>query len=57
MRTTNSTDPSVVGKALHSTTYKGVVGNYAYDAKGNMKQSTVTVYTFRNGAPTALASY
>lgn len=57
MRATNSTDPSVVGTALHSTSYKGVVGNYAYDAKGNMKQSTVTVYTFKNGAPTALASY
>lgn len=57
MRTTNSTNPSVVGTALHSTSYKGVVGNYAYDAKGNMKQSTVTVYTFKNGAPTALASY
>jgi ABC-type branched-subunit amino acid transport system substrate-binding protein len=57
MRTTNSTNPSVVGTALHSTSYKGVVGNYAYDAKGNMKQSTVTVYTFKNGAPMALASY
>lgn len=57
MRATNSTDPSVVGAALHSTSYKGVVGNYAYDEAGNMKQSTVTVYTFRNGAPTALASY
>ena len=57
MRTTNSTNPAVVGTALHSTSYKGVVGNYAYDAKGNMKQSTVTVYTFKNGAPMALASY
>ena len=57
MRTTNSTNPSVVGTALHSTSYKGLVGNYAYDAKGNMKQSTVTVYTFKNGAPMALASY
>jgi ABC-type branched-subunit amino acid transport system substrate-binding protein len=57
MRATNSTDPSVVGTALHSTSYKGVVGNYAYDDAGNMKKSTVTVYTFRNGAPTALASY
>ncbi|MGZ8289502.1 MAG: branched-chain amino acid ABC transporter substrate-binding protein [Telluria sp.] len=57
MRATNSTDPSVVGTAMHTTSYKGVVGNYAYDDAGNMKQSAVTVYTFRNGAPTALANY
>jgi len=57
MRSSNSTDPSVVGAALHSTSYKGVVGEYAYDEAGNMKRSTVTVYTFKNGAPSALASY
>lgn len=57
MKATNSLDPSVVGTALHSTSYKGVVGTYAYDAAGNMKQSAVTVYTFRNGVPTPLASY
>jgi branched-chain amino acid transport system substrate-binding protein len=54
---TNSTDPSVVGAALHSTTHKGVVGTYAYDAKGNLKTSTVTIYTFKDGAPVPLASY
>lgn len=57
IRATNSTDPSVVGTALHSTSYKGVVGNYAYDDAGNMKKSTVTIYTFRNGALAPLASY
>lgn len=57
MKATNSIDPSVVGTAMHSTSYKGVMGNYAYDAAGNMKQSAVTVYTFKNGAPVALATY
>ncbi len=57
MKATNSIDPSVVGTALHATSYKGVVGNYAYDAAGNMKQSAVTVYSFKNGVPTPLASY
>lgn len=57
IRSTNSTDPSVVGAALHSTSYKGVVGTYAYDDAGNMKKSTVTIYTFRNGALAPLASY
>ena len=57
MKAANSTDPSVVATTIRNTSYKGVVGTYAYDDKGNMKQSTVTVYTFRNGAPAALASY
>ena len=57
MKAANSTDPSVVSAIMHNSSYKGVVGNYAYDDKGNMKQSTVTVYTFKNGAPAALASY
>jgi len=57
MRKTNSLDPSVVGVALHSTDYKGVVGTYAYDDKGNMKKSAVTVYTFKDGQPVPLASY
>ena len=56
MKAANSIDPSVVGAAMHNSSYKGVVGTYAYDAAGNMKQSAVTVYTFRNGAPVALAS-
>jgi branched-chain amino acid transport system substrate-binding protein len=34
-----------------------VVGNYAYDAQGNLKKTTVTVYTFTNGALAPLASY
>jgi branched-chain amino acid transport system substrate-binding protein len=57
MRNANSLDPSVIGAAMHASSYKGVVGNYAYDDAGNMKQSSVTVYTFRNGVPAALASY
>ncbi|MES2015313.1 MAG: branched-chain amino acid ABC transporter substrate-binding protein [Pseudomonadota bacterium] len=57
MKAANSLDPSVVAVAMHASSYKGVVGTYAYDAAGNMKQSAVTVYTFKNGAPVALASY
>jgi branched-chain amino acid transport system substrate-binding protein len=57
MKSANSTDPSVVGAAMHASSYKGVGGTYAYDEAGNMKQSSVTVYTFVNGVPSALASY
>jgi branched-chain amino acid transport system substrate-binding protein len=57
MRETNSADPSVVAAALHTMSYKGVVGSYAYDEAGNMRQSAVTVYTFKDGAPVPLATY
>lgn len=57
MKAANSLDPSVVGAAMRAGSYKGVVGTYAFDDKGNMKQSAVTVYTFKNGAPSALATY
>jgi ABC-type branched-subunit amino acid transport system substrate-binding protein len=57
MRATNSADPSVVAAALHTMSYKGVVGSYAYDEAGNMRQSAVTVYTFKDGAPVPLATY
>jgi ABC-type branched-subunit amino acid transport system substrate-binding protein len=57
MKAANSIDPSVVGTAMHASSYKGVVGSYAYDAAGNMLKSAVTIYTFKNGAPVALATY
>ena len=57
MKASNSVDPSVVGTTMHNSSYKGVVGTYAYDAAGNMLKSAVTIYTFKNGAPVALASY
>lgn len=55
IRASNSLDPSVVAAALHTMSHKGVVGTYAYDAAGNLKASTVTMYTFKDGAPVPLA--
>ena len=57
MKTANSTDAAKVGAAMHTISYQGVVGNYGYDPKGNLKKTAVTVYTFKNGALTPLASY
>ncbi|MEO8170628.1 MAG: branched-chain amino acid ABC transporter substrate-binding protein [Oxalobacteraceae bacterium] len=57
MQKAKSLDPAKVGQELHKMSYKGVAGTYSYDDKGNMKQSPVTVYTFKNGLPTPLASY
>ena len=36
---------------------QGVAGSYAYDEHGNLKQAPITVLTFKNAAPTPLASY
>ena len=57
MQKAGSTDVSKVGAELYKLTHKGVAGTYSYDDKGNMKQSPVTVYTFKGGLPAPLASY
>jgi len=57
MQKANSIDPDKVGAEIYKTNYKGVAGLYSYDDKGNLKQGSVTVSTFRNAVPVALASY
>lgn len=46
---THSVNPAVVAKAMRKMNHAGVVGSYGYDAKGNLKASTVTMYTFKDG--------
>lgn len=57
MKKANSVDPQKVSAEISKGTYKGVAGTYAFDDKGDMKSSPVTVFTFKNGQPTPLASY
>ena len=57
MQKTNSVDPVKVGAEMYKSSHKGVAGTYSYDDKGNMKQAPVTVFTFKNAAPSPLASY
>lgn len=57
MQKAQSLDPNKVSAEMLKGSYKGVAGTYAYDDKGNMKQAPITVYTFKNAAPTPLASY
>lgn len=56
MQSAKSVDAAKVGAEMHKITYQGVVGTYGYDAKGNLNKTTVTIYTFRNGALTPLLS-
>jgi branched-chain amino acid transport system substrate-binding protein len=57
MKKANSIDPDKVGAELYKSSYKGVAATYAYDEKGNLKQAPITVFTFKDAAPKALASY
>ncbi len=57
MQKAGATDVAKVGAEMYKLTHKGVAGTYSYDDKGNMKQSPVTVYTFKGGLPVPLASY
>jgi len=57
MQKANSIDPDKVGAEIYKASYKGIMGTYSYDDKGNMKQAPITVYTFKNAVPVPLASY
>lgn len=57
MQKSNSVDPVKVGPEITKMSYKGVAGTYEFDANGDMKQSPVTIFTFKNGQPAALTSY
>ena len=47
MEATQSTDPKKVGEHLAKSSFTGVAGEYAYDAKHDLKSSAVTVFTFK----------
>jgi ABC-type branched-subunit amino acid transport system substrate-binding protein len=57
MKQANTVDPAAVSKLLHTMSFPGVAGAYGYDANGNLKKTAVTVYTFKGGALSPLASY
>lgn len=57
MQKSASVDPQKVGAAISAGTYQGVAGSYAFDARGDMKESPVTIYTFKGGQPVPLSSY
>lgn len=53
---TQSTDPGKLSEHLAKSSYMGVAGEYAYDAKHDLKQSAVTVFTFKGKDVVALKS-
>lgn len=57
MQKSGSVDPAKVGAYIHQNAHKGVMGEYAYDDKGNRIKAPVVVMTFQGGKAKPLASY
>ncbi|CAG9169043.1 branched-chain amino acid ABC transporter substrate-binding protein [Cupriavidus pinatubonensis] len=48
MKRANSTDPAAILAEMPKTNYKGVIGNIAFDEKGDMKEGTITLYEYKD---------
>jgi branched-chain amino acid transport system substrate-binding protein len=48
MKKANSTEPAKYLPELAKTNYKGVTGNIAFDDKGDIKNGTLTLYTYKD---------
>ncbi|MDR2852291.1 MAG: branched-chain amino acid ABC transporter substrate-binding protein [Burkholderiaceae bacterium] len=48
MKRANSTDPAKILEAIPATNYDGIIGNIAFDDKGDLKQVSITIYDFKD---------
>jgi branched-chain amino acid transport system substrate-binding protein len=49
MKRANSSDPAKYLPYLKKTDYKGVIGETRFDSKGDVKDATLTLYTYADG--------
>ncbi|MGE5651952.1 MAG: ABC transporter substrate-binding protein, partial [Bacillota bacterium] len=49
MKKANSAEPAKYLPELAKANYKGVTGTIAFDKKGDMKNGTLTLYTYKGG--------
>ncbi len=54
MKRANSTDPAKVLVVMPDTKMNGLVGNIAFDNKGDMKEGVITLYDFKDKKKTVL---
>ena len=54
MKRANSTDPAKILLAMPDTMMNGLVGNIAFDNKGDMKEGVITLYDFKDKKKTVL---
>ena len=55
MKKANSADPAKYLPELAKISHKGVTGTIAFDAKGDIKNGSLTLYTYKKGERTLLA--
>jgi branched-chain amino acid transport system substrate-binding protein len=48
MKRANSTKPDAILAAMPATNFAGLIGPIAFDAKGDMKEGVITLYSFGN---------
>jgi branched-chain amino acid transport system substrate-binding protein len=54
MKRAKSTTAAAVLAQMPSTNYPGVIGNIAFDQKGDMKEGVITIYDFKDGKKSVL---
>jgi branched-chain amino acid transport system substrate-binding protein len=54
MKRANSIEAPKVLAAMPSTDYNGVIGHIAFDDKGDLKESAITLYDFKDGKKAVL---
>ena len=55
MKKAGSAEPAKYLPELHKIKYKGVTGNIEFDAKGDIKDGTLTLYSYKSGKRQQLA--
>ncbi|WP_422648120.1 Leucine-binding protein domain-containing protein [Cupriavidus sp. H18C1] len=48
MKRAGSTEPAAILAEMPKTNYQGVIGNIAFDEKGDMKEGTITLYDYKD---------
>jgi branched-chain amino acid transport system substrate-binding protein len=54
MKRANSTDQAKILLVMPDTKMNGLVGNIAFDNKGDMKEGVITLYDFKDKKKTVL---
>jgi branched-chain amino acid transport system substrate-binding protein len=55
VQSADSTDPQKIRAALLKTDVRGVAGNYSFNENRDLKNSPITIYTFKNSTMMAVA--
>ena len=54
MKRANSVESAKILAVLPQTNLKGLIGNIAFDSKGDMKQGVITLYDYSGGKKSVL---